>query len=333
MPTGVVALGSRARWVGLLLAVCATWAFPSSALAEYPDKPIRLIVPQAPGSATDVLARLLAAELGPQLGGATIVVDNRPGGALTLGIDLTAKSPPDGYTLCMGPIGALAITRHMVTKLPYDIERDLQPVALVSRGHLLLAAAPNMPFTSVKELIDYAKANPGKLMNASSSNGSPGHVGGELFKYMTGTDILHIPYKGGAQAINDLIAGHVHLMFESLNSISSTAKSGRVRALGVSGPRRSPGFPELPTIAEAGVPGYDAGTWSGVIAPAGLPKPVLDKLNAAINRAISTPAFKERFGAIGDEPAGGSPEDFAETIAKDSAKWADVIKRSGAKLD
>ena len=243
MPTGMVALCPRARWASLLLAACAAWASPSSALAEYPDKPIRLIVPQAPGSATDVLARLLAAELGPQLGGATIVVDNRPGGALTLGIDLTAKSPPDGYTLCMGPIGALAITRHMVTKLPYDIERDLQPVALVSRGHLLLAAAPNMPFTSVKELIDYAKANPGKLMNASSSNGSPGHVGGELFKYMTGTDILHIPYKGGAQAINDLIAGHVHLMFESLNSISSTAKSGRVRALGVSGPRRSPALP------------------------------------------------------------------------------------------
>jgi tripartite-type tricarboxylate transporter receptor subunit TctC len=150
MPTDAIAFHARARWVGLLLAACAAWALPSSASAEYPDKPIRLIVPQAPGSATDVLARLLAAELGPQLGGATIVVDNRPGGALTLGIDLTAKSPPDGYTLCMGPIGALAITRHMVAKLPYDIERDLQPVALVSRGHLLLAAAPNMPFTSVR---------------------------------------------------------------------------------------------------------------------------------------------------------------------------------------
>jgi tripartite-type tricarboxylate transporter receptor subunit TctC len=190
-----------------------------------------------------------------------------------------------------------------------------------------------MPFNSVKELVAYAKANPGKLMNASSSNGSPGHVGGELFKYMTGTDILHIPYKGGAQAINDLIAGHVHLMFESLNSISSTAKGGKVRALGVSGPRRSPAFPELPTIAEAGVPGYDAGTWSGVIAPAGVPRPIVDKLNAAINRAIATPAFKERFGKIGDEPAGGSPEEFAATIAKDSAKWADVVKRSGAKFD
>jgi tripartite-type tricarboxylate transporter receptor subunit TctC len=232
----------------------------------------------------------------------------------------------------MGPIGALAITRHMVARLPYDIERDFQPIALVSRGHLLLAAAPTLQVKTVQELIDYAKRNPGKLTNASSSNGSPGHVGGELFKYMTGTSILHVPYKGGAQAINDLIAGHVHLMFESLNSISSSAKAGNVRALGVSGPRRSPAFPDLPTIGET-VPSYDAGTWSGVIAPAGLPQPILDKLNVAINRAISLPAFKERFGAIGDEPAGGTPEGFAATIRKDSAKWADVVLRSGAKLD
>jgi tripartite-type tricarboxylate transporter receptor subunit TctC len=320
------------RCAGWFLSVCAAVALAAPAAAEFPDKPIRLIVPQAPGSATDVIARLLAAELATALGGATIVVDNRPGGALTLGIDLTAKSPPDGYTIGMGPIGALAITRHMVAKLPYDIERDLQPIALVSRGHLLLAASPNLPVKSVRELIDYAKQNPGKLTNASSSNGSPGHVGGELFKFMTKTDILHVPYKGGAQAINDLIAGHVQLMFESLNSISSPAKSGHVRALGVSGPRRSAAFPDLPTIGET-VAGYDAGTWSGVIAPAGLPRPILDRLNAAINRAISTPAFQERFGQIGDEAAGGSPEDFAATIAKDSAKWADVVKRSGAKLD
>jgi tripartite-type tricarboxylate transporter receptor subunit TctC len=303
-----------------------------AAAAEYPDHPIRLIVPQAPGSATDVLARLLAAELGPQLG-QTIVVDNRPGGALTIGLDLTAKSTPDGYTLGMGPIGALAITRHMVAKLPYDIERDFQPIAMVSRGHLLLAVSPKFPVSSVQELIDYAKKNPGKLTNASSSNGSPGHVGGELFKYMTGTNIVHVPYRGGMLAINDLIGGHVQLMFESLNSISPHAKSGEVRGLGVSGPRRSPAFPDLPTIAEAGVPGYEASTWSGVIGPAGMPRDIVDKLNAAINRAIATPAFKARFGVIGDELAGGSPEVFAETIRKDSAKWADVIKRSGAKLD
>ena len=325
-------VGRLAHAAGLLLMIICAVCRPGPAAADYPERPIRLIVPQAPGSATDVLARLLASELGPALGGATIVVDNRPGGALTLGLDLTAKSPPDGYTLCMGPIGALSITRHMVGRLPYDIERDFQPIALISRGHLLLATAPMLPVKTVQELIDYAKQHPGKLTNASSSNGSPGHVGGELFKYMTGTEIVHVPYKGGAQAINDLIAGHVDLMFESLNSISSTAKAGSVRPLGVSGPRRSPAFPDLPTIGET-VAGYDAGTWSGVIAPAGLPKPILEKLNAAINRAVSVPAFKERFGAIGDEPAGGTPEEFAETIRKDSAKWAEVVRRSGAKLD
>jgi tripartite-type tricarboxylate transporter receptor subunit TctC len=305
---------------------------PAPAAGEYPDRPIRLIVPQAAGSATDTVARILGAELGKELG-QQVVVDNRPGGALTIGLDLTAKSEPDGYTVCMGPIGALAITRHMVAKLPYDIERDFQPVALVTRGHLLLAVAPTLSIKSVPELIAYAKQNPGKLLNASSSNGSPGHVGGELFKFMTGTDIVHVPYRGGANAINDLIAGRVHLMFESLNSIAPHATAGTVRALAVSGERRSPAFPDLPTVAEAGVPGYAAPTWSGVIAPAGLPRPIVDKLNAAINRAIGSSAFRQRFAAIGDEPAGGTPEEFAQTIAKDSAKWAEVVARSGAKLD
>jgi len=318
----------RIRWI-LLLVACA---FATTAAADYPDRPIRLIVPQAPGSATDTVARILAAELGKEIT-QQIIVDNRPGGALTIGLDLTAKAEPDGYTICMGPIGALAITRHMVAKLPYDIERDLQPVALVTRGHLLLAVTPSLPVTSVKELIDYAKKNPGKLSNASSSNGSPGHVGGELFKYMSGTEIVHVPYRGGALAINDLISGRVHLMFESLNSIASHARSDKIRALAVSGARRSPGFPELPTIAEAGVPGYDAATWSGVIAPANVPRPIINRLNALINKAIASKAFQERFALIGDEPAGGTPEEFAALIKKDSAKWADVVKRSGAKLD
>jgi tripartite-type tricarboxylate transporter receptor subunit TctC len=261
-----------------LLPLLLACVFATGAAAQYPDKPIRLIVPQAAGSATDTVARILGAELGKELG-QQIVIDNRPGGALTLGLDLTAKSDADGYTICMGPIGALAINRHMVAKLPYDIERDLQPIALVTRGHLLLAVSPTLPFKSVQEIIDYAKQNPGKLLNASSSNGSPGHVGGELFKYMSGTDIVHVPYRGGAAAINDLIAGRVHLMFESLNSIAPHAKSGTVRPIAVSGARRSPGFPDLPTVAEAGVPGYEAPTWSGVIAPAGVPRPINARLD------------------------------------------------------
>jgi tripartite-type tricarboxylate transporter receptor subunit TctC len=304
----------------------------SAASAEYPEHPIRLIVPQAAGSATDNAARLVGAVLSQELG-QQIIVENRPGGALTIGLDLVAKSAPDGYTIGMGPIGALAITRHMVSKLPYDIERDFEPVVLVTRGQMLLAVSQKSSIHSVKELIEYAKSNPGKLSNASSSNGSPGHVGGELFKFMTGTNIVHVPYRGGSLAINDLIAGHVDLMFESLQSIAPVARAGNVRALAVSGNHRSPAFPDLPTIAEAGVPGYDAGTWTGIVAPAGVPRAIVERLNAAVNKALTSEAFRAKFATFGDEPGGGTPEEFAATIKADSAKWGDVILRSGAKLD
>jgi tripartite-type tricarboxylate transporter receptor subunit TctC len=260
-------------------------------------------------------------------------VDNRPGGALTIGIDAVAKAAPDGYTLGQGPVGALAITRHMVAKLPYDIERDLQPVALVTTGYMLLAVSPKSDFHSVKDLIEFAKKNPGKLSNASSSNGSPGHVSGELFKYMTGTDIVHIPYKGGAPAIADLIAGNVQLMFESTNSIAPHVRAGRVRALAVTGERRSVSLPEVPTLIEAGVPGYEVNVWSGIITAAGVPRAVLDKLNAAVNRAILQPDTRERLAQLGSEGGGGTSEAFAELIRRDSAKWAEVVRRSGAKID
>jgi tripartite-type tricarboxylate transporter receptor subunit TctC len=314
-----------------LLAI-ALLALAGSAGAQYPERPIRMIVPQAAGSATDNVARLLAPELGRQLG-TNVVVENRPGGALTIGIDAVAKAAPDGYTIGQGPVGALAITRHMVGKLPYDIERDLQPVAIVTTGYMLLAVSPKSPFSTVAELIEYARRNPGKLSNASSSNGSPGHVSGELFKFMTGTDIVHIPYKGGAAAIGDLIAGNVQLMFESTNSIAPHVRSGRVRALAVTGLKRSIGLPEVPTLVEAGVAGYEVNAWSGVIAPAGLPRPILDRLNKAINDAIVAPGTRERFEQLGSEGGGGSPEQFAELIRRDSAKWADVVRRSGARID
>src|ERR1700676_1509003 len=232
-----------------LIAVLLTCAVASGAHAEYPDRPIHLIVPQAAGSATDTVAHILGAALTEQIG-QQIIVDAPPGAALTVGLALTAKAAPDGYTLGMGPIGALAITRHLVANLPYVIERDFQPIAVIAKGHLLLAVSPTVPFQTVTELVAYAKQNPGKLSNASSSNGSPGHVGGELFKFMTGTEIVHVPYKGGAPAINDLIAGRRQLMFESLNSIASFARAGAVRALAVSGEHRAPAFPALPTIAE-----------------------------------------------------------------------------------
>ena len=313
-------------------AALALVLFALSAAAQYPERPLRFVVPQAPGSATDNIARLVAPEMAKQLG-QPLVVDNRPGGALTIGIDAVAKSAPEGYTIGMGPIGALAITRHMVEKLPYDIERDLQPVALITTGYMLLAASPKAPFSTVRELIAYAKAHPGQLSNASSSNGSPGHVSGELFKYMTGTDIVHVPYKGGAPAIADLIAGNVQLMFESTNSIAPHVKAGRVRALAVTGAQRAKSLPAVPTMMEAGVPGYEVTAWTGVIAPAGLPRPVLDRLNAAVNAAVNEPTVKARLEQLGSEGGGGTPEEYAELIRRDSAKWAEVIRRSGARID
>ena len=276
-------LGSFARAIAVLL--LALSLLPAAAQAQFPNKPIRLIVPQAPGSATDLLARSVSAEI-EQVLNQKIIIENKPGAAFTIGLDLVAKAAPDGYTLGMGPVGALAISPNMVAKMPYDILRDFQPIAQLTRGHLLLAVAPNSTIRSVQELIAEARKNPGKLTNASSASGSPGHVGGELFKVMTGTNIVHVPYRGGAAAMNDLIAGHVQLMFESLNSIAPHARSGTVRGLAVSGARRSPLFPELPTIAEAGVPGYDAPTWSGIVGPAKMPREIVMRLNEAINQAL-----------------------------------------------
>jgi tripartite-type tricarboxylate transporter receptor subunit TctC len=298
----------------------------------YPTRALRLIVPQAAGSASDTVARILAGELSPLLG-QQIVVDNRPGGAFVIGIDMAIKALADGYTLGFAPIGALVIAPNMMSKLPYDVNRDMQAVAQLAFNQMLLAGSPRQPFKTVQEVIDYAKQNPGKLSNASSGNGSPGHVGFELFRYMAGLNVVHVPYKGGAAAITDLIAGQVHLMMESLNSVTPHAKGGRVRALGVSSSKRSPALPEVPTIAEAGVPGYEAVTWNGIIAPAGTPRAIIQRLNSDINKLLTSPSMKEKLAAIGAEPTPGPPEQFAALIKSENVKWAGVVKRSGAKID
>lgn len=306
-----------------------------SALAHaqpYPNRAIRMIVPQAAGSASDTVARIVAGELTPLLG-QQVVVDNRPGGALTIGIDMVVKAAPDGYTLGYAPIGSLVIGPNMFRKPPYDVNRDMAAVAQVAFNQMLLAGSLKHPFKNVQEVIDFAKANPGKLSNASSGNGSPGHVGFELLRHMAGLNVVHVPYKGGAAAITDLIGGQVHLMMESLNSITPHAKAGRVRALGVTALKRSPALPDVPTIAESGVPGYEAITWNGVIAPAGTPRAIVQRLNAEINKFLSTPAGRDRLAAIGADPTPSTPEAFAALIKSENVKWADVIKRSGAKID
>ncbi len=311
--------------IGVLLAGAAV-------AADFPNRPIRLIVPQAPGSASDTVARLVGAELVQQLK-QQVVVDNRPGGALMIGMELVARAAPDGYTIGYAPIGALAIGPNIVRGLTFSVLKDLQPIAHTTTGNMLLAASPSTPFKTVRDVIDYAKQYPDKLSNASSGNGTPGHVGFELFKFMTGTRIVHVPYKGGAAGTIDLIAGQVQLMMESSNSMTPHVKSGKVRGLAVSSPTRSPAFPDLPTIAEAGVPGYDATTWTGIVAPAGVPPAIVAKLNLEINRATAMPSLREKLMAIGSEPVSSTPAQFGEFIRRENAKWADVIKRSGAKLD
>lgn len=313
--------------ISLLPALAAT-----AAHAAYPDRPVRMIVPQAVGASTDNVARIVATELARELGH-QVVVDNRPGGALQLGMELTARATADGYTVGYAPIGALAIGPHLVAKPTVDAMRELAPVGQTITGHMMLLAAPKSPFRSVREVIDYAKQNPGKLFNASSSNGSPGHIGFELLKTMTGVQIVHVPYKGGPAAIADLMGGQVQLMMEGLNSASGHVKAGRVRGLAVTGPKRSAVFPEVPTLIEAGVPGYEATTWHGVVAPAGTPKAVIVVLNAKLNRAVNSPAASERIFALGSEPLTGTPEEFWKLVRSDSAKWADVIKKANAKID
>ena len=308
-------------------------AVASVATAQnYPARPIRLVVPQAPGSASDNVARIVATGLGQQIG-QQIVVDNRPGGGFAIGMGLTAHAPPDGYTLGYAPIGAVAISPNMFRKPPYNPLKDFQPVALIATNQMLLAASPKHPFKTIREVVDFAQRNPDKLLNASSASGSPGHVGFELFKLMAGVKIVHVPYKGGAPAILDLISGQVHLMMESLNSITPHVKAGRVRGLGVTARVRSPALPDIPTIAEAGVPGYEATTWAGIVAPAGLPSAILATLNREINKTLASTTVRERLAALGGEPAPRTPAQFAELIRTEHAKWGDVVRRAGATID
>ncbi len=300
--------------------------------AEFPDHPIHFIVAQAAGSASDTIARTLAIELTKQLG-QQIVIDNRPGGALVIGMDAIAHSAPDGYTIGLGTIGAMTISPALVAKLPYSVEKDFQPISLVTYGHTMLVASPKSGITSVKDLIEKARAAPDTLTNASSGNGTPGQMGGELFKYMTNTKITHVPYKGGAAAITDLMGGQVSVMWESLPSIAPFAHDGRVRPLGVSGAKRSPAFPDLPTIAEAGVPGYEAPTWTGVVMPAGAPRAIVMRLNEEMNKATSSAGYKARFAVIGDDPAQSTPEQMADVVHKETIKWKEVAAKTGAKID
>lgn len=320
-----------------LISSCLRWAIllgmSSGPLhAAYPERPIRWIVPAAAGGAADITVRTVAADLVKRFN-QQIVIDNRPGASGTLGLDLVAKATPDGYTIGTANTTNYSVNRAVLPKLPYNIDRDFQPVAHLSTQPNLLGVTLSLPVKSVRDLIDYARKNPNKLLYGSSGVGSSLHAAAELFKLMTDTRMEHVPYKSTPLANTELIAGRIHLMFDNLSSIGQHVKAGRLRGLGVTSATRSSAHPDIPTIAEAGVPGYEVTVWGGVVAPAGVPRPIITFLNAEMNRSISDPTVKGQLNVRGYDTTPISVEQFTTFIAKENAKWADVVKRAGIRAD
>ncbi len=305
---------------------------PLRAHASWPERPLRLIVPSAAGGSPDVICRILGGELGKALG-QTIVIDNRPGASGNIGMQEIVRAAADGLTLGYGNVGTLAINLSLFARLPYQPFAQLAPVALLGSVQNALVVRNDLPVASVQELIALAKTRPGRLVMGSAGNGTTGHLGGELFKSMTGSFIVHVPYRGSPQAIQDLIGGQTDLMFDNLSSIGTHIRQGRVRALAVSASRRSPAFPALPTVAEPGVPGYAMSAWGGIVAPVGTPAALADRLNSEINRIMNSPALAERWATLSFEPANGPAAQLFELARREQPMWADVIRRSGAKVE
>ena len=317
----------------VMLVVAAMFAAPFvHAQAPYPGKPVRIVVPFPAGGTTDILARAVAQKL-TETGGQPVLVDNRPGAGGNIGAELVAKSAPDGYTLLMGTVGTHAINPGLYAKMPYDHQRDFAPVILVAGVPNVLVVNPAVPVNSVQELIAYAKANPGKLNFASSGSGTSIHLSGELFKTMSGVQMTHIPYKGSSPALTDLLGGQVQLMFDNLPSALPHIRAGKLRALAVTSAQRAPALPDVPTVAEAGLPGFEASSWFGLLAPAGTPKDIIAKLNAEVAKWLATPEARDKLTVQGANAVGNSPEEFTQFIAAETIKWQKVIKDSGAKVE
>ena len=308
------------RLLALLVALVALPAF-----AQYPSKPLRLIVPFAPGGSTDIFARLIAERAQAPLG-QPVVVENRAGAAGNIGAEAVARSAPDGHTLLMATTGVMAINNALYKNMTYDAAKDLEPVLFVASITNVLIVPPDFPAKSVAELIAAAKKDPGKLSFASSGAGSSTHMSAELFKSMSGTDILHIPYKGSGQALPDLMSGRVSMMFENAPGAVSHIKAGKVRALAVTGLKRSPAMPDVPTVAESGVPGYESLSWSGIAVPAATPRAVVDRLNKDLNSVLATPEMRQKLAEQGAETIGGPPEAFAGHIRAERDKWSRLIR-------
>jgi len=323
------ALVASVALAGLAAALPAQAQSPA---ANYPNKPITIVVPFAAGGTTDILARLVGQYLGTELG-QPVLVDNRLGAGGNIGGQVAARAPADGYTLFMGTVGTHAINQSLYKKMPFDPIKDFAPISRVANVPNLLVANPQQPYKNVQELIAYARANPGKVNFGSSGNGSSIHLSGELFKLMTKTDMVHVPYKGSAPAMNDLLGNQIAIMFDNMPSAIQHVRSGKLRPLAVTTAKRSPELPDVPTIAEAGVPGYEATSWFGLLAPAATPADIVNKIDAALIKVYANPELRKKIADQGAEPVVEKPAEFAAFIKAETAKWGKVVQASGATVD
>ena len=317
------------RACALMLFCLVAFGRPAAA-ADWPTKPVTWVVPYPPAGTTDVLARIVAQWLTEKMG-QTFVIENKPGAGNNLGVQYVVNAPPDGYTmLLVNPANGINATLYK--NLPFNFIRDIAPVAGLVRTPNVMEVTPSLPVKTVAEFIAYCKANPGKLNMASSGSGTSVHLSGELFKTMTGCDMVHVPYKGAGPALIDLIGGQVQVIFDNLPSSVGHIKSGKLRALAVTSEQREPSMPQLPTVAET-VPGYEATAWFGIGMPKGTPRDIIDKVNAEVNRALADPKMRERLAELGGRPIPGTPDDFGKVIAAETAKWEKVVNASGAKVE
>jgi tripartite-type tricarboxylate transporter receptor subunit TctC len=334
MPQQIVT-SSRVRILALaaLCLLLAAAAAPRTGHAQaFPTHTVKLVVPFPPGGPLDATGRAIAQKL-TEMWGQSVVVDNRPGAGGNIGADYVAKSAPDGYTVVMGALSTHAVNPSLYSKMPYDAVKDFAPITLLAITPNVLVVNPSLPVHSVEELVAYAKAHPGKLSFGSGSNGSAGHLAGELFKVDAGVDMVHVPYRGAAPAMQGLLAGDTQLMFDNLANSMPQVKAGKLRALAVTTAQRSKLAPDLPTMAEAGLPGFDITTWFGLLAPAGTPPEVIARWNGAVTQMLDDPAMRERLARQGAEAAPDTPQQFAAFIGTELVKYARIVKASGAKVD
>lgn len=315
--------------ISVLATIVGCLPLCAAAQGGYPVKPVRLVVGQAPGGATDVIARLVGPKFSEALG-QSVIVENRTGAAGSIGAGFVAKSAPDGYNLLMVS-SSYAINPSLYTDLPFDPVKDLLPVSLIAEAPFLLVVHPSVPVRSVKDLVAFAKVKPGTINYGSGGNGSSGHLAGELFKYLAGVDMVHVPYKGAGPALVDVIAGQIHCTFGSVLSSLGHVKNNRLRALGVTSAKRSSGAPELPTIAEGGVKGYQTTTWYGLLAPAGTPAAIVTRLSGDMKRAVESPEVKNKILSDGAEPEGSTPKEFQAHLLGEMKRAAEIVKRAGVK--